>query len=563
MGLEFDDIVRESADAKNSESSSLLEDVYGSLTDGFKKNQQFEILTNSLSTTVTELFGNLELFDSGAGTLGDFSNRIGKRTFETRTDGATTYTVKDGDTLSHIAEASLKEQHKDDPNYKPTPEEVQRQVDAIARANQIKDKNLIHTGDELVIPSVSGHVVRDFSGTVTEVQYPDGKSAKIDYSGFEPKTIKFDSGSRWEKQGNGWVHYDKSGKPDGLEADSIEVSRNGEINIKLKDSPQEMSIRPDGSITDKEPDGSVVTHDDRDRVTEVKYPDGSSRQIEYGSDGNPKAIASSDGTTWKKEGNHWNQYRGDEKTGLTADDVLVRHNGEIRMLMSDSDQEIILGRDGSRGDRTSDGSTVTSDVKGHVTKIEYPDGVTAKLEYEGDNLKSIKQSNGISWEKDGDAWVQKRDGKETGIRADDLKINENGDITMTFKDAKQEMTAHRDGSVTDKSTADNSAITIDANNRVIKIEYPNGSSWDIKNDAEGNPIEMRSGAFVWRKEGNHWTQYDQNGRRGTGLRMKSIEVSKSGTVTFEDANGDGIIFSRDGSSTQVHISHDVEKKKAA
>lgn len=74
------------------------------------------------------------------------------------------------------------------------------------------------------------------------MQYPHGKSAKIEYSGFEPKTIKFNSGSRWEKEGNGWVQYDKSGKPNGLEAQSIEITRNAGINIKLKDSPQEMSI---------------------------------------------------------------------------------------------------------------------------------------------------------------------------------------------------------------------------------------------------------------------------------------------------------------------------------
>src|SRR5262249_2473650 len=168
MGLEFDDAPPESADAKKSE-SSLLEDVYGSLTDGFKKNAQFDNLTNSVSTTVSELFGNVELFDSAAGVVGDLSNHIGKRAFEKKEDGATTYTVKDGDTLTHIAEDSLKERHKDDPSYKPSPEEVKRQIDAIARANHIEDPNLIRTGDKLAIPSASGHLVKDFSGTVTEV----------------------------------------------------------------------------------------------------------------------------------------------------------------------------------------------------------------------------------------------------------------------------------------------------------------------------------------------------------------------------------------------------------
>src|SRR4030095_8571895 len=82
--------------------------------------------------------------------LSDFSNSLSRRTFETRPDGATEYTVKAGDTLTRIAEDSLKNQHKDDPNYKPTPEEVKREIDAIARANEIENPNLIHTGDKLV-----------------------------------------------------------------------------------------------------------------------------------------------------------------------------------------------------------------------------------------------------------------------------------------------------------------------------------------------------------------------------------------------------------------------------
>src|SRR5262249_39061174 len=149
-------------------------------------------------------------------------------------------------------------------------------------------------------------------------------------------------------------------------------------------------------------------------------------------------------------------------------DVFIKPDGEITMLLSNSDQEVILHADGSRSDKTSDGSTVTIDSNNHVTKVEYPDGVVATAEYDGDHLKSIKQSNGISWEKSGDAWVQKRDGKETGMRADDLDLNQDGDLTFKFKDAKQEMSIHRDGSTREKSTEDNSAVTTNANNYVAK-----------------------------------------------------------------------------------------------
>jgi len=485
---------------------------------------------------------------------GDLSNSVGSRTFDTREDGAMKYTVKDGDNLTRIAEDSLKEQHKDDPNYKPEPEEVKRQIDAIARANKIDDPNLIHTGDELVIPSHDGHVVRDPAGAVTEVQHPDGSSTKIEYDGWEPKSIKNSSGSHWEKEGDGWVHYGRNGAPDGLEADKVEVSNDGDINVKLKNSKQELTYHPDGSVSDKDYDGSVVTRDDQHRVTEIKYPDNSSRTVEYGGNGELKAINSSDGTSWKKEGDHFTQYKGDQKTGAQADDIGVTPSGDVRLLMHDSDQEIILNRDGSRTEKGPDHSAVTSDTQGHVTKIDYPDGKTTTAEYDGDQLKAVKQPNGLSWEKNGDTWVQKRDGKETGVEAESTNIDANGDIKFKLKDSDQEMTLHRDGSLTEK-LKDNSELTTDRNDQVVKVQYPDGTSSTIKNDAQGHPIEVRSDNFTWKKEGDQWTQYNNDGH-GTGLHMKDIEVSKNGSITYEDKNGDGVTISRSGDTTPFHVTYD-------
>ena len=70
------------------------------------------------------------------------------RRFDTANDGRTTYTVQPGDNLWSISKDLLQRQS----SSPPTPQEITRAYQEIARENGIANPNLIHPGEKFVIP---------------------------------------------------------------------------------------------------------------------------------------------------------------------------------------------------------------------------------------------------------------------------------------------------------------------------------------------------------------------------------------------------------------------------
>src|SRR4029453_13794616 len=94
-------------------------------------------------------------------------------------------------------------------------------------------------------------------------------------------------------------------------------------------------------------------------------------------------------------------------------------------------KEVVVHPDGSTTEIAPNQSKITKDADGNLTKVELP--------------------NGNQWIKDGDKWVQHdAGGNKTGLEAEDIKPESNGDITFKFnKDfGGKEVVIYPDGSTT-------------------------------------------------------------------------------------------------------------------
>jgi hypothetical protein len=74
----------------------------------------------------------------------------GERDFRDQGDGSTRYTIRPGDTLSHIARQRLRAETGSEPSLR----DIHEQVQAIGQANRLRDTNNVRVGTELTIPSI-------------------------------------------------------------------------------------------------------------------------------------------------------------------------------------------------------------------------------------------------------------------------------------------------------------------------------------------------------------------------------------------------------------------------
>src|SRR5262249_5116193 len=131
-------------------------------------------------------------------------------------------------------------------------------------------------GSDTAISSNHSKITRDVDGKVTKVESPDGTSTDIEYDGKDIKsTTNHPSGNTWKKEGDTWVRRDANGNKTGPEADNIEVGPDGDLKFSMKDSGgQEITLHPDGSVTNKSLDNVTTTEDANGHITKITQPDG-------------------------------------------------------------------------------------------------------------------------------------------------------------------------------------------------------------------------------------------------------------------------------------------------
>src|SRR6185369_4470642 len=145
--------------------------------------------------------------------------------------------------------------------------------------------------------------------------------------------------------------------------------------------------------------------DPKGQPTHVKYPDGKTNDFSYDKDGNPTQIKDQDGNTWKKHGDSWDRTdKNGKNIGHLDGQTTVTKDGDI----------IGVGRDGVYKRKNHDGSVeqlnddksiTTTDHKGQVTNVQYPDGKTNEVGYDAEGKTAqIRTNDGSVWIKQGDHW---------------------------------------------------------------------------------------------------------------------------------------------------------------
>lgn len=267
---------------------------------------------------------------------------------------------------------------------------------------------------------------------------------------------------------------------------------------------------------------------DGDKITEITYPDGKSAKMHY-TNNELDDYTNRQGEHWVKEGDTWKQKNPDgtkyiNKDGGTTDksdeantfhgtvtadqktgDVTtVDDKGNTRVVHADGSADATDKEAQTTTKEKPDGSSITRNTDGQVTEITYPNGKTAKFEYDEKTkeLNGYTDQDGRHWKKEEDGvWRQKAedgkyvnsDGKETDKKEEaatspNISVNkENGDIT--FDDGKNKKVVHADGKVDE-----------DYQGRRTKIEVKDGkASHEVKKHdtlwaiAEDNFSRMHDG----------------------------------------------------------------------
>jgi YD repeat-containing protein len=227
------------------------------------------------------------------------------------------------------------------------------------------------------------------------------------------------------------------------------------------------------------------------RITVIHYPDNTTRQFEYGPDGDIIGITERDGSHWTKGNNgHWTKDGSDETWDGTVkvDDkgnvIHIAKNGAVQVdNPSGQHLEVTTLPNGEVGTvkQNPDGSTVTRDDKGRVVQIDYPnDQGSKKFTYdEKGNLKTITETDGTVWTNQGDGtWKSdKGDVWKGSVRID----NATGNMIYTDEDGvrvlhtdhneqaiEQDMTPY-DGRVFSEDDGETSSYQIKPGDNLTRI----------------------------------------------------------------------------------------------
>src|SRR5262249_15407937 len=194
-------------------------------------------------------------------------------------------------------------------------------------------------------------------------------------------------------------------------------------------------------------DGSKMTGvmqaNGEQRITNVRYPDGKFHTIDYDpKSGRISGVTLADGVRMERKGDHWQTTFTDPKraTEVWKGEIDITPEGDL-VAVGESGHSVVRSRDGSKTVTQPDNSQVTTDIKGRVTHIMYPDHHWNTMEYDqrDGTLTGIKNSaTGSEWRRDKDGW-NKYDMNHTKVSHFDgqVTVSKDGDIVDTFKNGRK------------------------------------------------------------------------------------------------------------------------------
>ncbi len=401
-------------------------------------------------------------------------------------------------------------------------------------------------------------IKRNPDGDPIAITNPEGQTTTIEY-GQDGQPVRVTDGAT----GVSFTNQDGKWAAEGLDPNAavpkdIRVDANGDITFTM----------PDGKITVLHPDGafesgaeakpeappeskiesSRVTRDDDDRPAKIEYPDGSTNRVEYDDDGNVTKLHARDGSTITREGDHWIIAK-DGKISRWDGEIYVTEDGDIASRLPDGRTKV-RGVDGSETIIEPGKGQMTTNLKGEVTSVTYPDGTTNKIEYdENGNVTRIEARDGSTIEREGERWKITKDGETTFLDGD-INVTKEGDIYSVADDGSIQI-RHRDGSET-VTHPDQSQVCTNSERKVTSItRAPDLKTTTIEYGRDGEPRLIKNpDGTNWLKQGPNWNRYDRKGNR-VEQHKGDIEVAESGDISMKKSDGSAVVHHLDGTKTEV------------
>jgi YD repeat-containing protein len=396
--------------------------------------------------------------------------------------------------------------------------------------------------------SDGGTIHKDPQGHITEITDPSGKTKKVDYDADgNPSKVKGEN-SEWRKEKDGWNEYGADGKKTGGHAKELDVNSDGAVVRRTQDGhvvrEQANGVKTEGTVG--------TTRDDNGRVTDITYPDGTQKVIQYDKDGKVTGVIGGDTDLVKdsKDGK-WKQIDKDgNKTDALPEDITVTPEGDIVYKNGDmsSDEQ---NADGTGFHTNHDKSEFKTDKDGRITDIKYPDGDKVQIEYDkSGSVTKVHNADNTEWRREKDGTYSKYDGDKKIDHIDgQILVHPSGTVETRQKDGA----AYRqgiDGSYGERNK-DGSVVNYDADKKVSNVVYPDGEKREMLYDNDGKlkAIEQDNGKKFVRESDGTWGIYD--GKNKVKEFKGDVTVDDEGAIVATGADGSVTRQTRDGKKVVV------------
>lgn len=416
-------------------------------------------------------------------------------------------------------------------------------------------------------------VSRDKDGNVTSIKNKDGEERRFTYDANKKLSgIQEPDGSVWRtKDGKTWQ---QEGSKNAARVE-ISVDNDGTVREKYPGG-KEVAKRTDGWNEVKDGgrsrfertngDGSQVTKNELDQVTQIVDAKGRSRQFEYDGQGRMSKMTDSTGSWTTKDGQNWTN----EKTKETWKGRLeAGQEGVYREVAADGSKKVFK----------PDGSKIAVDKDNRITRVEASNGTWRQFDYGQDGkISKVTESTGTKWSTtDGTNWTKegstetrkmnvsvRPDGtyQETDLSNGNRRIGTTDGRNLTFdKNSVIQRAENADGSSTrfdygdqgqvkgfEVKNKDGSQVTFDPQGRVIRTQTADNQVREFKYGTNGKLSEIKEAdGKVWTsKDGENWVSNKGDKSKGAAW------VTPDGNYNYVENNA--VVTKRLDGNTQYRDS---------
>ncbi len=266
--------------------------------------------------------------------------------------------------------------------------------------------------------------------------------------------------------------------------------------------------RPEGATR---PADSHIARDDAGRVSKVEYPsNGKSQEFTRDAQGEIVKVKNEDQESWSK------QQDGSWKMDGSEPPI----NWKGKLYTSESGDFVKEHADGRKDVEKSDGSTVSYDKDGRLSRTEDASGKIRDYKYEGAS-KTPSEITGPGQES-----FKTTDGGKTwshnGAAAAELDVKVGQDGSVSYKS----------GEGRNIENANGSEVHVNGKDQVTRIEDAKGKVFEFGYDAAGKLNNVKNEHGTWNStDGHGWT--NEKGQKWEG----KIGVDKEGNYWYEADGG--------------------------